>query len=47
MPIKATHVERKRDAVLNVFCSPTLEGCRVHLNPAWAPTACCIVLTRI
>jgi hypothetical protein len=38
MPLNAAHVERKREIALNVFCSPTPHGWRVHLNPAWAPS---------
>jgi hypothetical protein len=37
MPLKAVTQEPNDDRVLNVFCSPSRNGWRVHLHPRWAP----------
>ena len=37
MPLKAVSSQPERPAVLNVLCSPTREGWRVYVNPAWVP----------
>ena len=36
MPLRAVTYE-PNDRVLNVFCSPSRSGWRVHLHPEWAP----------
>ena len=37
MPLRAVTQEPNDDRVLNVFCSPSRNGWRVHLHPEWAP----------
>lgn len=37
MPLKAVTQEPDDDRVLNVFCSASRNGWRVHLHPHWAP----------